>query len=94
VLKALKENPVRVYALVVAALALASRYLPALPVEDILGLVSAGIALVGGEIVRAKVVPETKITTVHTHEEAYDLLTDGIDTPWRVDFDDVEGDGG
>jgi hypothetical protein len=56
----LRENPVRVYAFFVAGLALANRYLPTLPAEDILGLISAALALFGGELVRAKVTPLAK----------------------------------
>lgn len=51
VVEYLKKNPARVYALVVAVLALVGVWV-ALPVPEILALVAALLALAGGEAVQ------------------------------------------
>lgn len=48
----IKRNVVRVYALVVAALALLAHYVPGLPSDLVLGVVAAALALVAGETVQ------------------------------------------
>lgn len=47
-----KRNVVRIYAVVVAALALVGEYVPGLPDNLILGLFAAVLALVAGETVQ------------------------------------------
>jgi predicted branched-subunit amino acid permease len=57
--EALKNNPVRIYSIAVAALALVAFYLPGLPVALILGLVAAILGV--GEGVRAAVTPNRRV---------------------------------
>lgn len=58
-IEAIRRNPVRVYAAVSAALALAANYWPALPVPLILAWV---VSILGaGEVVRAKVTPMAQV---------------------------------
>jgi hypothetical protein len=52
----LKLNPVRLYAVAVAVMAVVAHYLPSLPTALYLGLVAAVLG-VGGEVVRLKVTP-------------------------------------
>lgn len=59
VINALNVNPVRIYAVAAAALAIVAYYLPTLPTELFLGLVAAVLGL-GGEVTRALVTPESK----------------------------------
>jgi hypothetical protein len=61
VLEALKNNPVRIYSIVVATLALIAFYIPTLPVALVLGLVAAILGV--GEGVRAVVTPTRKLPT-------------------------------
>jgi predicted branched-subunit amino acid permease len=58
-LEAIKNNPVRLYAIAAAALALAAYYMPSLPVVLIMGLVAAILGV--GEGVRAQVTPVRKL---------------------------------
>jgi hypothetical protein len=51
----LKRNPVRIYSVAVACLALVTQYVPDLPTALILGVIAAILGT--GEVVRAKVVP-------------------------------------
>ena len=51
-------NPVRIYSIVVACLALVSQYVPDLPTALILGVVAAILGT--GEVVRSKVAPLSK----------------------------------
>jgi hypothetical protein len=55
VVEAIKNNPVRLYSIAVASLALIAFYVPTLPVVLILGLVAAVLGV--GETVRAHVTP-------------------------------------
>jgi hypothetical protein len=59
VIEAIKNNPVRLYAIASAALALIAFYVPSLPVVLILGLVAAILGI--GEGVRAVVTPVRKL---------------------------------
>jgi hypothetical protein len=59
VVEALKNNPVRLYSIAVAALALVAFYVPALPVVLILALVAAVLGV--GEGVRAVVTPTRNV---------------------------------
>jgi hypothetical protein len=52
---ALKKNPVRIYSVVVSALALAANYIDNLPIPLILAVVAAILGV--GEGVRSKVTP-------------------------------------
>jgi len=72
----IKNNPVRLYAIATAALALLVFYVPGLPVVLILGLVAAILGV--GEGVRSKVTPsrqvfldrrEVAVRTIHPTEE-------------------------
>jgi hypothetical protein len=51
----IKRNPVRIYSVAVACLALVSQYVPDLPAALILGVLAAILGT--GEVVRSKVVP-------------------------------------
>lgn len=62
----LSTEPVRLYAIAAAALALAAHYLGDLPVPLILGLVAAILGL--GEGVRSKVTPDGHIEWVDDSE--------------------------
>jgi len=55
----LKMEPVRLFAIASAALALAAFYAPALPVPLILGLIAAVLG-VGSEVTRRQVTPVAK----------------------------------
>lgn len=48
----MRRNAARVYGLLVAAVALVLHYVPSLPGDLILGLIAAGLALFGGEVVQ------------------------------------------
>jgi len=58
----LKNEPVRIYTLAVALLALASHYVEGLPTPLILAVVAAAIG--SGEVVRSKVAPMPHITAL------------------------------
>lgn len=58
-LEAIKNNPVRIYAIASAVLALVAFYLPTIPTALILALVAA--VLGSGEVVRAQVTPTRKL---------------------------------
>ena len=58
-LNAIKTNPVRIYAIVTAALALVAFYVPDIPTVLILGLVAGVLGL--GEGVRAAVTPNSRV---------------------------------
>lgn len=62
IIDAIKANPVRLYAVAAAALAIVAFYLPNVPSELFLGLVAAVLGL-GGEVTRALVTPEAKAKT-------------------------------
>ncbi len=64
--QAIKDNPVRLFAIASAALALIVFYVPGLPVALILGLVGAILGI--GESVRANVTP-----TAHVHVDDREL---------------------
>ena len=51
----LKNNPVRIYSVAVACMALITQYVPDLPAALILGVLAAILGT--GEVVRSKVVP-------------------------------------
>jgi hypothetical protein len=51
----IRRNPVRIYSVAVAILALVAQYVPELPTALILGVIAAIIGT--GEVVRSKVVP-------------------------------------
>ena len=51
----IRRNPVRIYSVVVACLALVAQYVPDLPTALILGVLAAILGT--GEVVRSKVVP-------------------------------------
>ena len=59
----IKNNPVRLYSIVAAALAIGAFYLPGLPVALVLALVAAVLG-VGGEVVRHQVTPMRKVEEV------------------------------
>jgi hypothetical protein len=61
-LEALKNNPVRIYAVATAALALVAYYVPDIPQGLVLALVAAVLGL--GETVRAQVTPSRKVVGV------------------------------
>ena len=61
-MESLRNNPVRIYAVVAAALALVAHYVPDLPSPLILALAAALLGV--GESVRASVVPVRKIEWV------------------------------
>jgi hypothetical protein len=58
-LNAIKTNPVRLYAIATAALALVAYYVPDLPTVLILALVAAILGV--GETVRAAVTPNSRV---------------------------------
>lgn len=51
----IRRNPVRIYSVAVACLALVAQYVPDLPTALILGVLAAILGT--GEVVRSKVVP-------------------------------------
>jgi hypothetical protein len=59
VLEAIRTNPVRIYAVITAALALVAHYVPDVPTVLVLGLVAAVLGI--GEGVRAAVTPNSKV---------------------------------
>jgi hypothetical protein len=70
VLESIKNNPVRLYAIATAALALIAFYAPALPVVLILGLVAAILGV--GEGVRSQVTPTRKLDATNMAKAADD----------------------
>lgn len=70
------NNPVRLYAVAAAALALVVHYVPSLPTPLILALVAAVLG-VGGEAVRRQVAPMSKVQVhdddLYPGESAYVL---------------------
>lgn len=62
-LEDIRNNPVRIYSIFVAALTLLVYYVPSLPETAILGLVAAVCGL-GGEITRGNVTPMNRVNTV------------------------------
>lgn len=66
------HEPVRLYGVAAAALALAAHYFEDLPVALILGLVAALLGV--GEMVRGTVTPEKHFTVIESAEDAFALL--------------------
>lgn len=64
-LRALRDNPVRLYAALNAVLLLVALYVPALPVVAILAVLGAILGV--GETVRARVTPNSRVA-VHEDE--------------------------
>lgn len=71
----LKMEPVRLFAIATAALALVAFYVPTLPVPLIVALIGAILGV--GEVARSKVVPTAKL------EVSDDLLEDLLNSPRR-----------
>ena len=73
-LESLKTNPVRIYAVATAALALVAHYVEDLPTALVLALVAAVLGV--GEGVRAKVTPTSRVVlderTLQEAIESYD----------------------
>lgn len=68
-LNAIKTNPVRLYAVATAALALVAHYVPDLPSALVLALVAALLGI--GETVRANVTPMSKVLVHEDDAEAF-----------------------
>lgn len=58
-MEAIKNNPVRIFAIVTSVVALAAFYFPALPVALILAIPAAILGL--GELTRSKVTPSRNV---------------------------------
>ena len=75
-LESLKTNPVRIYAVATAALALVAHYVEDLPTALVLALVAAVLGV--GEGVRAKVTPTSRVVLdERALQEALDSYDDG-----------------
>lgn len=57
-MESIKNNPTRIYSIIVAGLALVAFYVPDMPTPLILGLIAAVLGT--GEVVRAQVLPVRK----------------------------------
>lgn len=75
-MNSLRFNPVRLYSIAVAALAVLAHYNPDVPTALYLGVVAALLGV--GEGVRAVVVPTAKISPL-TDADVMDFLTAGIE---------------
>lgn len=73
ILTLMQTYPARIFSIVAAALVLIVHFNPDLPVDAILGLVTA--VLGGGQAVHNTVTPEAHIATVDSPEQAFDILT-------------------
>lgn len=57
-LDSIKNNPVRIYEIAVAVVALVLVFIPTFPAAAVLGVVAA---VLGGEVVRSQVTPTSKL---------------------------------
>lgn len=60
IVEAIKNNPVRIYTVTIAVVALVARYVADFPTDLVLGLIAAVLGI-GGEVTRAAVTPNRKL---------------------------------